>query len=219
MHSETMTLNLLALLRTSLASLAALTLTVLLSGCGGGASGSGTSSSGARAGGGPRSPAYVDELRKGDMVEVKFSGTPQPPSDTSERIKEDGTINLPLIGAVVAEGKTDAQLQNEIQQKYVPHYFRRLTVVVRSENRVFFVDGEVRRPDRYVYTGEITVMKAVAAAGGFTDFAARRRIELVRSTGEKLIVDASDIKDRPELDLPVIPGDRIYVPRRSPFGR
>jgi len=211
-----MTLNFLARMRTSLASVVALSLAVLLSGCGGGG---GTTQSPARAGSPGQQPAYVDELRQGDMVEVRFSGTPQPPSDTSERIKDDGTINLPLIGSVVAEGKTDAQLQNEIQEKYVPHYFRRLTVVVRSENRVFFVDGEVRRPDRYVYTGEITVMKAVAAAGGFTDFAARRRIELVRSTGEKFIVDASDIKDRPELDLPVIPGDRIYVPRRSPFGR
>lgn len=170
-------------------------------------------------GGAPSRPAYVDVLRKGDVVKIVFSGNPTPPEEQEERIKEDGTINLPLVGAVQAEGKSSGQLQKEIQDLYVPKYYLRLNVTVRTENREFFVNGEVRRPDRFVYTGEITVLKAVSAAGGFTDFAARRRIQLVRSNGDKFRVDGEKAKDDPRLDLPVLPGDMIVVPRRNPFGR
>jgi polysaccharide export outer membrane protein len=163
-------------------------------------------------------PVYVDTLRSGDQVTIAFSGNPQAPSDQEERIKEDGTINLQMLGPVQAAGKTAGQLQKEIQELYVPKFFRRLTITVKTENRVFFVDGEVRQPGRLVYTGEISVLKAIASAGGFTDFAARGRIELVRASGESFVVDARDAKKNPRLDLPVIPGDRIFVPRRSPFG-
>ena len=167
----------------------------------------------------PRPVPFVDELRIGDLVKVMFSGNPTPPTDQEERIKEDGNINLQFVGSIQAAGKTAGQLQRELQEAYVPKLYRRLTVTVLTENRVFFVDGEVRQPGRLVYTGELTVLKAVASAGGFTDFAARTRIELVRSTGEKFVINARKAKDQPRLDLPVIPGDRIFVPRRSPFGK
>jgi protein involved in polysaccharide export with SLBB domain len=124
-----------------------------------------------------------------------------------------------LIGNLPAEGKTPGQLQKEIQEAYVPKFFLRLTVTVRTERRVFYVDGEVRRPDRFVYEGEITLLQAIAAAQGFTDFAARGRVELVRNTGEQLVIDARKAKNDTKLDVPVVPGDRIFVPRRSPFGR
>jgi protein involved in polysaccharide export with SLBB domain len=70
-----------------------------------------------------------------------------------------------------------------------------------------------------MYAGEITVLRAIASSGGFTDFAARGRVELVRANGQKLKVDSRRAADNAKLDLPVVPGDTIYVPRRSPFGR
>ncbi|MBL9137932.1 MAG: polysaccharide biosynthesis/export family protein [Verrucomicrobiales bacterium] len=195
-------------------SLAMLMLAAWVAGCAGSGNNSGQSQSS-----GTRSPAeYSDKLRKEDLVDIKFSNNPTPPQDVAERIKEDGTINLPLIGSIQAEGKTAGQLQKEIQEKYVPQYFRRLTVTLRTENRVFYVDGEVVRPDRYAYAGEITLLQAIASAGGFTDFASRRRVELVRSTGERLIIDGAKAKDDLKLDVPILPGDRINVPRRSLFG-
>lgn len=198
---------------------------LLISGCksddGGGAavSGSGPAAVGQGGAPGPVPLPFVDVLRVGDLVKVTFSGNPTPPMDQEERIKDDGNINLQFVGSVQALGKTAGQLQKEIQDAYVPKLYRRLTVTVLTENRVFFVDGEVRQPGRLVYTGELTVLKAVASAGGFTDFAAKNRIELVRTTGEKFVINARKAKDQPRLDLPVIPGDRIYVPRRSPFGK
>lgn len=195
-----------------LGRLGVLGLAVGLAGCA--APGTGTQR-GTRAGDGE---VYSDTLRKGDMVEVRFSGSASPPTDIEERIKDDGTISLPLVGAIVAEGKSDGQLQREIHEAFVPRYYRQLTVTVRSEYRVFFVDGEVRGPGRLPYAGQLTVLQAIASAGGFTDFAARRRIELVRRSGEKFVIHGDRAKDNAQLDLPVYPGDRIYVPRRSPFG-
>lgn len=196
-------------------SLAILALAAWVAGCAGGGGNSGQPQAA-----GSRAPAeFSDKLRKEDLVDIKFSNNPTPPQDVAERIKEDGMINLPLIGAVQAEGKTAGQLQKEIQERYVPQYFRRLTVTIRTENRVFYVDGEVVRPDRYAYSGEITLLQAIASAGGFTDFASRRRVELVRSTGEKMVIDGVKAKDNVNLDVPILPGDRINVPRRSLFGK
>ncbi|MFN0067595.1 MAG: polysaccharide biosynthesis/export family protein [Limisphaerales bacterium] len=194
-----------------------LILAVVLIGCGGGTTPSGTNSAakdGATTGGGE----WVDTLRRDDMVRITFSGIPNPPPDHEERIKGDGTITLELVGPVLAVGLSSGQLQKAIHDKYVPDFFQRLTVTVQNENRVFFVDGEVRRPDRYVYTGEMTVLRAVAAAGGFTDFAARRRVQLTRPGKDPVIVDLEKAKRRPELDIAVYPGDRIFAPRRSITG-
>jgi polysaccharide export outer membrane protein len=173
-------------------------------------------------GGAPRtntSGNFVDFLRRGDLVEVRFSGNPSAPDNKAERIKDDGTISLPLLTEpVLAEGKSAGQLQKDIHDRYVPGYFRHLTVTVNTEERVFIVDGEVKQPDRLYWTGQITVLGAIAAAGGFTDFAARKRVELTRLNGDYHIINAVRARKNPALDLPVIPGDRINVPRRSPFG-
>jgi polysaccharide export outer membrane protein len=128
-------------------------------------------------------------------------------------------INLQFLGPIQAEGKTPGDLQREIQGLYVPKLYTRLTVTLKTENRFFYVDGEVRSSGRLIYAEEITVMRAIAAAGGFNDFAARTRVELVRATGEKLVIDARKTKNNPKLDPIVLPGDQIFVPRRSPFGK
>jgi polysaccharide export outer membrane protein len=188
-----------------------------LAGCGGGANPPSTSGTGApaRVGGG----GGADKLRIGDLVKISFSGNPTPPMEQEERIKDDGMINLQFLGPIQAEGKTPGDLQREIQGLYVPKLYTRLTVTLKTENRFFYVDGEVRSSGRLIYAEEITVMRAIAAAGGFNDFAARTRVELVRATGEKLVIDARKTKNNPKLDPIVLPGDQIFVPRRSPFGK
>ncbi|HMO64705.1 MAG TPA: SLBB domain-containing protein, partial [Verrucomicrobiota bacterium] len=159
-----------------------------------------------------------DAIARRDAARAEYQAASRERVAAEERIKEDGTITLQLIGPVQAEGMSSGQLQKAIHDRYVPDYFQRLTVIVQTENRVFFVDGEVRRPDRYVYTGEMTVLRAVAAGGGFTDFAARGRVELTRPGKPPIIVDGDRAKRRPELDPPVYPGDRIFVPRKRITG-
>ncbi len=66
----------------------------------------------------------------GDLVVVNLSGLPETIPPHEERIKEDGTITLPYIGAVKAAEKTPGELQNEIHDLYVPKIYSHLTVTV-----------------------------------------------------------------------------------------
>jgi protein involved in polysaccharide export with SLBB domain len=153
-------------------------------------------------------------LRVDDMVTVVFSGVAGPPEKHEERIKEDGTITLQLVGPIKAEGKTAGQLQEMIQALYVPKYFQRLTVTVLTENRFFYVSGEVKLPNRIAYVGEMSVLKAIASAGGFTDFAKKTQVQLSRPDGRVITVNCTKALEDPSLDLPVSPGDKVHVPRR-----
>ncbi len=155
-----------------------------------------------------------DVLRVGDLVTLIFSGVPVPPEKREERIKEDGTITLYLVGAVKAEGKTPGQLQKEIHDGYVPKYYVRLDVSVLAEGRYFYVDGSVKIPSRQPHAGELTVLKAIAAAGGFTDFANKKKVQIVRANRQTITVDCVKALKDPKLDLPIYPGDKITVPQR-----
>jgi protein involved in polysaccharide export with SLBB domain len=152
----------------------------------------------------------------GDMVTV----TAVPPSgdkslipDHIERVGEDGKINLMLIGAITAEGKTAADLQEEIRTNYVPKYYKALNVTVHGEARYFYVSGEVRQASKYEYPGSMSVVRAISVAGGFTDFAKRTKVQLTHNGKVRTINVDKAIRD-PRLDLPVYPGDTINVPRR-----
>ncbi len=153
-------------------------------------------------------------LRAEDMVSVAFSGAPNPPERFDGRVKSDGNINLPLVGAIKAEGLTTAELEKEIQKAYVPRFFVNLSVNVNSENRFFHVVGEVNNRSRQVYSGRITVLGAIAAAGGFTDYAKTWAVQIIRTDGKILKVDCKKAIKDPKLDIEVYPGDRIVVPRR-----
>lgn len=153
---------------------------------------------------------------KTDVIRVTFADTPVPPEPHEESIKEDGTITLPLIGAIKAEGKTPGELQKAIHAKYVPDYYKRLTVTIFSMRRVYYVSGHVRQPNRQEYIGPTTVLKAIASAGDFTDFADRKKVNLTRADGSQHTVDCIKAAKDSTFDLPVFPGDKINVPLRGP---
>ena len=150
----------------------------------------------------------------GDQLIITFSDTSEPIPPHDERIKEDGTITLPLIGAIKAVGKSDGELQKEIRDGYVPKYYVRLTVTVKYDPQLSYtVLGEVRVPGPKSYMGKTTVTKAIGAAGGLTDFADKRRIVLTHANGSKLKVNYKKAIDDAKYDPQVFPGDSLYVPK------
>ncbi len=158
-------------------------------------------------------PAPDDKLRINDQVSISFQGGIDLNAH-EERIKDDGTITLKHIGSIKAAGKTVGELQADVHKAYVPKLYRTLVVTVKAEDRFFWVNGEVKLNNRYVHSGEHTVLKAIATAGGFTDFAKTWAVELTRVDGKKYTVDCKKAQKDPKLDLPVYPGDIIYVPKR-----
>lgn len=155
-----------------------------------------------------------DVLNIGDPITVVFSDLPMIIPTFEERVKTDGTITLLNNQTFVAAGKTRGELEKEIRVRYVPSYYINLTVTVKPAERFYFVDGEVKVPNRYTVSGETTVLKAIASAGSFTDFAKKSRVQLTRSGGQSFTVDCEAAQENPALDLPVYSGDKIYVPRR-----
>jgi protein involved in polysaccharide export with SLBB domain len=76
---------------------------------------------------------------------------------------------------------------------------------------VFFVGGQVRKPDRYLHNGDLTLLGAIKVAGDFTDYAKKTAVEVTRADGTRIIVDCKKAQKNPKFDIPVYPGDRIYV--------
>ncbi len=153
----------------------------------------------------------VPRLHIGDSVIITFDGPPSPITPHEEIIKEDGNITLPDIGHVKAAGKTSGELQDSIHDRYVPGIYTRLTVTVKTGDRVFFVRGDVKAPGRQIYTGPITLTKAITSAGDFTDFSNRRNVVLTRANGQRYVIDCVKILDGKKPDPGVYPGDQIEV--------
>jgi polysaccharide biosynthesis/export protein VpsN len=162
----------------------------------------------------PRAGSSSDVLRVGDLVVVVFSDLPVLVPPFEERVKDDGTITLLLNQSFHAAGKVRGELEREIRERYVPRYYVNLTVTVKPQERFIYVEGEVKLPSRQLHPGDITVLKAIASAGGFTDYANKRKVRLLRANGQTAIVDCVAVLDNPQLDLPVNPNDKIHVPRR-----
>ncbi len=158
--------------------------------------------------------AQVARFHVGDTVTVTLSGLPEAVEPHMEPIKEDGTITMPDIGHVQAAGRTAGELQNTIHDLYVPKYYRHLTVTVNTGDRVYYVTGEVKAPGRQLYTGQMTVTKAITTAGDFTDFANHKKVWLIRSNGQRIKVNCDKALQDPSQDPLVYPNDQVQVPRR-----
>ncbi|HZF01084.1 MAG TPA: polysaccharide biosynthesis/export family protein [Methylomirabilota bacterium] len=159
-------------------------------------------------------PPNVARFRVGQTVIAVFSGTLEAIPAHEEMIKENGTITLPLIGPIYAAGKTAGELQDEIYTNYVPKYYVRLNVTVKSGDRVYYVGGEVGHSGIFQYVGDTTVTKAIQAAGSLTPYSSHRKIWVVRaSNGQRIKVNYDEALQNPAKDPQIWPDDQITVDR------
>jgi polysaccharide export outer membrane protein len=110
----------------------------------------------------------------------------EPDLSTSVVIRPDGKISLPLANELEASGKTAAELQLEITERLRVYISEPIVnVMVKQINSLkISVLGEVRKPDVYRIKNRITVLDAIAMAGGFTDLARPNRVVVLRNTAE-----------------------------------
>jgi polysaccharide export outer membrane protein len=166
--------------------------------------------------GGIRATNDVDVLKIQDEVLVTFADVPMELKPIQDQVKQDGTITLLFNHTFPVAGKPRREVEKEIHDFYVPSYYRNMTVTVRvvASTQFYYVNGEVKMPNRQIYIGRpLTVTQAIASAGGFTDFAHKRGVILTRASGQKIKVNCVKALDDPKLDPLVYPGDSIYVPR------
>ena len=155
-----------------------------------------------------------DILHPGEILTVNITDIPTPMPPFEVRVSEDGKITLLLNKTFTASGKTIRDLESEIRAAYVPSQYLNMTVSLRSQNGFYTVAGEVKTGGRQPYLGATTVLRAISSCGGFTDYARRTRVRLTRGNGRSAIINCDKAQEKPELDLPVYPGDYINVPRR-----
>jgi polysaccharide export outer membrane protein len=105
-------------------------------------------------------------------------------------------------------------LEEDIKEKYVPKWFKSIGVTVTPMERYYFVGGQVNKPDAIRYTGPTTLSGAIQAAGDFTPFANKRKIQVTHEDNTIEYVNFNKALKNPKLDIPIRPHDRIFVPRR-----
>ncbi len=131
----------------------------------------------------------------GDVIEVKFFYTPQ--LDTVQTVRPDGKISLQLIPEVTAQGRTVAELRNELMRLYDPHLKApEISVLARSfYNQRVFVGGQVFKPGVVQMPGRMTALEAIMEVGGFDLRAAERKSVLViRYSGGRRYAYKLDLK-------------------------
>lgn len=156
-----------------------------------------------------------DLLRVGDTIIIRLTGVPVADQGIFEvKIDESGKISMPYIGSLSAANATTVQLKKLIESTYIKEeIFTNPNVTVDlKEQRFVDVTGEVRMPQRVPYTKDLTAMGAVAACGGFTDFANRRRVKLTQG-GVTREFNAKEIQADQGRDIKLTPNDKIQVDR------
>jgi protein involved in polysaccharide export with SLBB domain len=147
------------------------------------------------------------KLGPGDKVRVTVFNEKDLSGDFD--VNDQGQIALPLIGPVQVAGHTISDVEGLITQRYGKDYLVDPHVNVEVLNyRPFFILGEVSKPGSYPYVNGMTVVNAVALAGGYTPRADKGGIYIEHGNDEK------GQEHRAQESTPVLPGDVIHVPER-----
>ncbi len=153
---------------------------------------------------------HIDEVYKlgtGDRLRVTVFGE----EDLSGEFDIDGTgsVALPLIGNQKAAGIDVRALEKNVEKLLADGYLVSPRVSIEVMNfRPFFILGEVNEPGSYPYVNGLTVINAVALAGGFTHRARTDRVIITRGKGDnKEELEAEE-------DTAVFPGDSLRVTER-----
>lgn len=146
-------------------------------------------------------------LGGGDRVRVIVFNEP----DLSGEFEVDnsGNVALPLIGNTQAQGLTLREFEDEVAAALRDGYLKDPRVSIEVLNfRPFYIIGEVQNGGEYAFVPEMTVLNAVALAGGYTYRADERRVFITKA-GE-----SQEVEHRVEQGIKVLPGDVIRVPER-----
>lgn len=158
-------------------------------------------------------------LKAGDVVKVVFPGNES--MNAEQAIRVDGKITVPILGEVVAAGKTPTQLQNELRTLYAPQLrvASEINVVVPSATYDVYVTGAVARAGKIPCNHPMTVMEAIMESGG-PDYqrANLKAIRVIRTENGKTVnykVNLKGLVNGSQIDVFYLrPNDVVYVPSK-----
>lgn len=162
--------------------------------------------------------APLTNYRIGPLDELRVTVFREPELSADALVVDGaGMVSMPLIGSVVAHGRTVTEMGAEIQARLNERYLRNAQVsvsVIKATNYVVTVGGEVKSPGTYQIPGRVTLIQAVAISGGITPSARRADIILFRKVDNVDYVARFDLRDiyaakAPDPELK--PGDTVIV--------
>jgi protein involved in polysaccharide export with SLBB domain len=136
------------------------------------------------------------------------------------RVATDGTIDYPLAGRVPVAGLRTGEIQRLLVSRLKDRYLKdpQVTVTIKDRNsQKISVLGQVSRPGQVAYYPNMTIVDAIASAGGFTGIAAKNSVNLRREAGGKIEMHTypvADISEGRSPNVMVLPGDVLVVDER-----
>jgi len=132
-------------------------------------------------------------------------------------VRSDGKISMPFINEIQAAGLTPLQLQESLTEKLKdfidsPHVF---VVVAEANSSKVYVSGQVRNPGVFKLRAQTTLLQLIPMAGGFTDWANQKKIQVIRKEDGRENRFRANYKKMVEGKEPVLilkPGDTVIVP-------
>jgi len=161
----------------------------------------------------PENSGYT--IQPGDLLQVRVFN--QPDMSARARVREDGKISIPFLNDVVAAGFTPNQLAEQLQKQLKDYINAPVVTVSLEEERPFAVAvmGEVSKPGVYAVPHNAGVLQALAAAGGFTQYAARDKVFVVRDRPERARIrfnyDDLSLANGKAATFRLRPGDSVVV--------
>lgn len=155
-------------------------------------------------------------LGPGDLFEVRVYQ--EPDLSGAYRVGSDGTISFPLLGKVPVAGKTTASITDDLIHRLQDGYIKspQVSILVKEYNsKKIFVLGQVVRPGAFSYSDNMSIVNAIAEAGGFTRSALPNQTNVTRVVDGREVrtpVHVGDIGKGEEKNFTLAPGDIVYVP-------
>lgn len=166
-----------------------------------------------------------DKKRLGSNDYVSFRVVEDRDNESQHlRVNDNGELEVPYIGLVPASGKSCKELAYNVKAALEREYYYHATVIIavdrvseKSRGKIY-VYGSVKGqgPQEIPADESYTVSKAIIRAGGFGDFANKRKVKLTRKGGQDFVVDLKRVieEGHSEEDVVLQPDDQIYVPQR-----
>lgn len=151
----------------------------------------------------------IPEYRLGSGDKIRLITFGEPSLSGEFLVSGSGKVSAPLVGELDAVGLTAREFQTKVEDAYKNGYLKEPKVSVEVLNyRPFYILGEVNTPGTYPYTNGLTVVNAVATAGGYTYRANTKRVFIKRQDSDK--------EEEYPLDsaTPVVPGDTLRISER-----
>lgn len=154
-------------------------------------------------------------LGPGDKLSIDVFGVPELQREV--QVDGAGRLSFPLIGTVEVAGRTPSEVAAVVEDRLEGQYVKRPQVTINVEqslNQTLTVDGQVNKPGMYPVTGRMTLVRAVAVAGGTSELAKLDDVLIRREVGEQTyigIYNLGAIRRGNYVDPEVYPSDIIVV--------